>query len=223
MKFIAASLAVLVTAGTVQVQAQAPASHAQAGAPSVMRATTPGLATYTDEVLFGEVWKRPGLSLRDRSLVTVSALVAAGRTQQLTGHIGRALDNGVTPAEIAGIITQLAFYAGWPPGASAVGVADEVFHRRGIDRAALVQTGKALLPIPESDPARAALVDRSVGPVAPALAGYTNGVLFHDLWRRPDLSLRDRSLVTIAGLIATGGCGPADLPRRARHGERADP
>jgi 4-carboxymuconolactone decarboxylase len=196
MKPVAALLAVFAIFGAAQ---------AQPAAPHAMRATAPGLADYTDETLFGEVWKRPGLSPRDRSLITVSALVAAGRTQQLTGHTGRALDNGVLPVEIAGIITQLAFYAGWPLAVSAISVVDEVFRRRGIDRASLRQGwDRQLLPVPASDAARAALVDQSVGTAAPALADYTNRLLFDDLWRRADLSPRDRSIVTIAGLIATG-------------------
>ena len=98
-----------------------------------MRRLAPGLAGYTDEVLFGDVWKRPGLALRDRSMVTVSALIATGKTEQLTGHLGRALDNGVKPIEISEVITHLAFYSGWPSAVSALPVIDQVFRQRGID------------------------------------------------------------------------------------------
>ena len=74
----------------------------------------PKLAELTDDVLFGDVWDRPGLSKRDRSLVTVSALIALNRTEQLPFHLERALENGVTRDELIETITHLAFYSGWP-------------------------------------------------------------------------------------------------------------
>ena len=89
----------------------------------------PKLAELTDEVLFGDVWARPELSPRDRSLVTVAALVAGGNTEQLAGHLNRALENGLTEAELAEVITHLAFYAGWPRALSAVRVARDVFKK----------------------------------------------------------------------------------------------
>ena len=79
----------------------------------------PKLAELTDQVLFGDVWERPGLSPRDRSLITVSALVALYRLEQLPGHLRRALANGLTEQELAEAITHLAFYAGWPSAMSA--------------------------------------------------------------------------------------------------------
>jgi len=87
----------------------------------------PGLGEYTDKVLFGEVWERPGLSKRDRSLITVATLIALYRTNELPFHIKRALVNGVTKDELAEVITHLAFYAGWPTAATAVGIARKVF------------------------------------------------------------------------------------------------
>jgi 4-carboxymuconolactone decarboxylase len=109
---------------------------AQEPAPSVapedMHWVAPALAGYTDEVLFGDVWERTDLSPRDRSLVTLAALIAGGNTAQMTGHLGRALDNGLTPAEISGMITHLAFYAGWPKAVSALAVTREVLEARGI-------------------------------------------------------------------------------------------
>jgi 4-carboxymuconolactone decarboxylase len=80
----------------------------------------PKLAELTDEVLFGDVWARPELSRRDRSLITVAALTALGRTDQLRSHLVLALDNGVSREELAELATHLAFYAGWPAGMSAV-------------------------------------------------------------------------------------------------------
>lgn len=81
----------------------------------------PKFAELTDEVLFGDVWRRDGLSPRERSLATVAALVALHRPEQLPFHLRRARDNGLGRAELAELITHLAFYAGWPAAASAVG------------------------------------------------------------------------------------------------------
>jgi 4-carboxymuconolactone decarboxylase len=80
----------------------------------------PKLVELTDEVLFGDVWERPGLSKRDRSLVTVTALVALYRTDQITSHLRRALDNGLTTDELIEAITHLAFYTGWPNAMTAI-------------------------------------------------------------------------------------------------------
>ncbi|QDQ82172.1 carboxymuconolactone decarboxylase family protein [Paraburkholderia megapolitana] len=92
------------------------------------RDIAPGLATYTDDVLFGDLWKRDGLSLRDRSLITIAALIALQRTGQLPGHLRRGLDNGLTQQELGEVITHLAFYCGWPAAVATVGVAREVFN-----------------------------------------------------------------------------------------------
>jgi len=89
----------------------------------------PKLAELTDGVLFGDVWERPQLSKRDRSLVTVSALIALNRPEQLRSHLARARDNGVTEEELIEAITHLAFYAGWPNAVTAVAVAREVFKK----------------------------------------------------------------------------------------------
>jgi 4-carboxymuconolactone decarboxylase len=88
---------------------------------------SPKLVSLTDDVLFGDVWEREQLSKRDRSLVTVSALIAGGNTEQLPAHLQRARDNGVTEAELTEAIVHLAFYAGWPRAMSAVAVAKRVF------------------------------------------------------------------------------------------------
>lgn len=87
----------------------------------------PALADYTDRVLFGDVWERPGLSPRDRCLVTVAALVANYRTNEMPFHMQKALDNGLTRDELIEAITHLAFYAGWPTANSAITVARKVF------------------------------------------------------------------------------------------------
>jgi 4-carboxymuconolactone decarboxylase len=85
----------------------------------------PKLVDLTEDVLFGDIWERPQLSKRDRSLITVAALVALNRTEQLRFHAGRAVENGVSREEIFELITHLAFYAGWPAAMSATFTAKE--------------------------------------------------------------------------------------------------
>jgi 4-carboxymuconolactone decarboxylase len=87
----------------------------------------PALADYTDTVLFGDVWERPGLSPRDRSLITVATLVALYRTNELPFHLKKAIENGVTRDELIELITHLAFYSGWPTASSAIAIARRVF------------------------------------------------------------------------------------------------
>ena len=94
---------------------------------SEVRQVAPRLIELTESVVYGEIWERPGLSKRDRSLITVAALVAMYRGDQLTGHLERALANGVTREEIGELITHLAFYAGWPTAMTAGRIAKKVF------------------------------------------------------------------------------------------------
>jgi 4-carboxymuconolactone decarboxylase len=89
-------------------------------APATLQEFAPKLAELTDQVLFGDVWERPQLSARDRSLVTVSVLAALYRTEQLGFHLGRAIENGLTVDELVEAITHLAFYAGWPNAMTAI-------------------------------------------------------------------------------------------------------
>src|SRR5687768_6317677 len=114
--------------------AAAERSRSDSAAPSraqqLMGDITPKLAELTDSVLFGDVWARPGLTRRDRSLVTVSALIAMNRPDQLRSHLTLARTNGVTRDELVEAITHLAFYAGWPNALTAVGVAREVLTER---------------------------------------------------------------------------------------------
>jgi 4-carboxymuconolactone decarboxylase len=97
-------------------------------AQKLMGDVAPKLVELTDKVLFGDVWERPQLSKRDRSLVTVSALIAMNRPDQLRSHLARARENGLTQEELVEAITHLAFYAGWPNAVTAISVAREVFH-----------------------------------------------------------------------------------------------
>ena len=87
----------------------------------------PKMVSLTDDVLFGDIWERTELSKRDRSLITVAALISGGNTEQLPGHLMRAKENGLTENELKEVITHLAFYAGWPKAMSAIAVAKRVF------------------------------------------------------------------------------------------------
>jgi 4-carboxymuconolactone decarboxylase len=95
--------------------------------PSELRSVAPKLADLTEDVLFGDVWERPGLSKRDRSLITCAVLTALYRPGQLPNHLVRALNNGLTKDEISEMITHVAFYGGWPSAVSAATIAAEVF------------------------------------------------------------------------------------------------
>jgi alkylhydroperoxidase/carboxymuconolactone decarboxylase family protein YurZ len=145
----------------------------------------------------------PDLSPRDRSLVTVSALIARKQTIEMPYYFNLALDNGVKPSAMSEIVTHLAFYSGWAHAMSAVAVAKEVFGKRGIGSDQLPPASGALLPIDEAAEAqRAPRVEQDVGPVAPRVVQYTSDVLFHALWLRPALAPRDRSVVTVSALMA---------------------
>lgn len=130
-----ASVAVLLLGAPMpafaQSQPPAAAQPATAKPPSraqqLMGDIAPKMAELTDNVLFGDVWERPGLAKRDRSLITVAALIALNRPEQLRSHMALARTNGVKEEEIVEAITQLAFYAGWPNAIAAINVAREVF------------------------------------------------------------------------------------------------
>jgi 4-carboxymuconolactone decarboxylase len=95
-----------------------------------VRPVAPKLIDLSEKVLYGDVWERPGLSKRDRSLITVAALMALGRSDQLSGHLDRALTNGVSKEEIGELITHLAFYSGWPTAMTAGRIANKVFQEK---------------------------------------------------------------------------------------------
>ena len=173
--------------------------------PVDLRAVSPALDQYTQSRLLGDLWKRPYLSPRDRSIVTLAALIARDQTVQMDYYLNLALDNGVKPGEISEIIAHLAFYSGWANAVSAVGIAKDVFHKRGIGADQLPPASVELLPLNEAaEKQRATSVEQNFGAVAPGLVQYTTDVLFRDLWLRPGLAPRDRSLVTVSALIASG-------------------
>jgi 4-carboxymuconolactone decarboxylase len=170
-----------------------------------VRKVAPPLEAYTQKRLLGDVWKRPGLAPRDRSIVTLAALIARNQTIEMPYHFNLALDNGVKPREISEMITHLAFYAGWANAMAAVAIAKDVFAARHIDADQLPAVSVTPLPIDEAAEAkRATSVEAQFGAFFPGMVQYTTDVLFRDLWLRPDLGPRDRSLITVSALIANG-------------------
>ena len=173
-----------------------------------VRAVAPALEKYAQERLFGEIWKRPGLSPRDRSVVTLAALISRNQTAEMPYYLNLALDNGVKPAEISEIITHLAFYSGWANATSAIAVVKDIFAQRGIGVDQLPAASPQLLPLDQAaEDQRAASVEQSTGTVSPGLVHFTGAALFRDLWLRPDLAPRDRSLVTVSALVTAGQVG----------------
>ncbi len=165
----------------------------------------PALDRYTQAALQGNLWKRPELSPRDRSLITVAALISRNQTIELPTYVSLALENGVKPSELSEVITHLAFYSGLGNAISAVAVAKDVFAQHKIGTEQLPPASPLLRPLDEAAEAqRAARVGQQFGTVAPGLVQYTTDLLFRDLWLRPVLAPRDRSLVTVSALIASG-------------------
>ena len=173
----------------------APAAAQQAEAPPLpapgLYAGSPYLRELRNSLVYGEIWERPQLSKRDRSLITIAVLQALAR-EELAIHVPRGLDNGLTPEEISEIILHVTFYAGWPTGVQASRTAAEAFETRGL----------TLGELPRA-PALAEAVTTPGGlsdayAAVPRLGALRNSLLYGDVWERPLLSKRDRSLVTVA-------------------------
>ena len=172
---------------------------------NAVRMAAPALEKYTTDRLLGEVWKRPGLAPRDRSIVTLAVLITRTQTIDMPFYLNLALDNGVKPSEISEMITHLGFYAGWESAMSAAASAKDVFAQRGITAHELPSASPKLLPLNETAEAlRVSRNEQQFGAVAPGVLQYTTDVLFRDLWLRPDLAPRDRSLITVSALVASG-------------------
>ena len=173
--------------------------------PDDIQAVSPALGSYTQKSITEDLWKRPDLSPRDRSLITVAALVARLQTIGMLHYFPIALDSGITPAELSEVVTHLAFYSGWSNALSAVPILKESFAQRGIGTDQLPAVSPQLLPLNEqAETQRATTVEQNFGAVAPGVVQYTTDLLFRDLWLRPALAPRDRSLITVSALIASG-------------------
>lgn len=174
-------------------------------APEESHAVSPRFATYTNELVYGDVWDRPGLSQRDKSMLTCAVLIALNRAPFLGFHARRALDNGLTARELSEIVTQLALYCGWPMASAAVTELAPIYAERGIKAEDVGPLDQPPLETnPEMEERRKAVLQDSIGVVSPALAKYSNEVLFGDLWLHPELAPRDRSMVTLAAIWAMG-------------------
>src|SRR5438309_7313882 len=206
MKLRALMIVALFLISTTWAQGQ----HTQTGRKSEPMQTVndswmvaPVLEKYAQGPL-AELWKRAGLTPRDRSIVTIAALIARNQTIEMPHYFNLALDNGVKPREISEIITHLAFYSGWANAMSAVAVAKDVFAERKIGTDQLPPVSPALLPLDkDAEAKRATVVEQQFGNVAPGIVQYTTDVLFRDLWLRPDLAPRDRSLARLRRLRTT--------------------
>lgn len=208
MKLLAATIATLSLFASSSVQASQ-AGATQGARPALarddVRSVAPALDKYTQDRVFGDLWKRQDLALRDRSIVTLAALIARNQTIEMSDYLNLALDNGVKPSEISEIITHLAFYSGRGNAMSAIAVTKDVFTGRKIAADQLPPASPSLLPLNEAAEAqRASSVSKQFGADFPGVVQYTTDVLFRDLWLRPGLAPRDRSLVTVSALIAAG-------------------
>src|ERR1700730_4654712 len=183
MKLVAAMIAALSLISTTYAQGQ----HSHNGRRSESMQTTnditmvtPALAKYAQGPL-ADLWKRPGLTPRDRSIVTISALIARNQTIEMPYYFNLALDNGLKPREISEIITQLAFYSGWANAMSAVAVAKVVFADRKIGADQLPAASPSPLPLDKEAEAKLATnVEQQFGNAVPGVVQYTTDVLFRD-------------------------------------------
>jgi 4-carboxymuconolactone decarboxylase len=166
---------------------------------------SPALAHYTQKAVTNGIWLRPELSPRDRGLITVAALIARSQTLAMPHYFEKALDSGVKASELSEIILHLAFYSGFPNAMAAISAAKDAFQKRGVSAKELPPVEGKLLPLnEEAESQRATQVAQNFGAVSPGLVQNTTDLLFRDLWLRPALAPRDRSLVTVAALIASG-------------------
>ena len=155
-----------------------------------VRTVSPALEQYSEHTLLGDVWKRPDLSPRDRSIVTVAALIARNQAIEMPTHFSFALDNGVKPSELSEIVTHLAFYSGWGNAMSASAVATEVFGKHGITPDQLPPASGEHLPLDEAAEAqRAARVEQDAGAVAPGV-GHTTQICVMPGYQRQGLGRR---------------------------------
>jgi 4-carboxymuconolactone decarboxylase len=206
MRPVAAILTALLFGSPVQAKEEnTMAQSQQALSRTAIEAVAPGLDQFTQDRLLGEVWNRSGLDARDRSIITLAALIARNQTIELPFYLNRALDSGVKSSEISEIITHLAFYAGWSNAMAGVAAAKDVFAARNISADHPLTATGPRLPLDEAaESDRATRVNQQFGAAFPGVVQYTTDLLFRDLWLRPGLASRDRSLVTVTALIAGG-------------------
>lgn len=199
MKTILTATALTLSAGSVAAQ------DLSTTLPDAVGQVAPALEAYSESALFSDVWQGDAFSIRDRALVTFAAMVTRQETGRMAEHAALALDAGVTPSELSETITHLAFYSGWGNAVAATEAIAPVYAERGVTAADLPAVDPDLLPLnEEAEAARQENVQNTYGDVSQAVVDNTEELLFLDLWLRPALEPRDRSLVTVAALIAAG-------------------
>ena len=173
--------------------------------PDAVARVAPALQAYSTDDLMGAVWSDKALSVRDRALVTFAALMTRHETESLGAYVELALDAGVSPAELSETITHLAFYTGWGNATAAAEAMAPVYEARGVTAEDLPAVDPELLGYDEeAEASRQDFVQSTYGDVSQGVVDTTEQMLFLDLWRRPALEPRDRSMVTVAALIAAG-------------------
>lgn len=175
--------------------------------PADVTAVSPTLANFTGSAIVNNLWQRPGLSTHDRSVITVAALIARSQTAGMAHYFNMALDNGVSAAEMSEIVLHMAFYSGWSNAFNAVSILKDIFAERGISAEQLPVLNPEPLPLDKALPDNdffMGLIDQNIRPLAPALADFSTDLLYHNVWQRPGLSVRDRNLISVTALIAQG-------------------
>lgn len=173
--------------------------------PAAVGSVSPALEALVTDTLFKREWRADSLSVRDRALVAFAAQMTRHETESLATMGALALDAGVTPAELSETITHLAFYTGLGNATSAATALAPVFDERGVTPAELPDPSPDLLPLnEEAEAVRQKMVQDTYGGVSQGVVDHTEQLLFLDIWLRPDLAPRDRSLITVAALIAAG-------------------
>ncbi|MDR3434323.1 MAG: carboxymuconolactone decarboxylase family protein [Rouxiella aceris] len=172
---------------------------------SAVKSGSPALAHYEEKILAANLWQRSELSARDRSVITLAVVISRNHLAEQLSQFTLALNNGVKPEEISEIIAHLAFYSGWGNAKGAAVVAAELFAIKGINGSALPAGNIIPLPLDQqAEEQRAQYVSSQFAAVSPGVVKFTTEAVFNDLWLRPDLAPRDRSLVTVSALVANG-------------------
>lgn len=172
---------------------------------SAIGRVAPALEHYSRETVFKDLWEQNNLSKRDRGLITLAALITRHETEDLAAYTEIALDAGVKPSEISETITHLAFYTGWGNATAAALAIAPVVEARDITTSDLPSAQPDLLAIDEkAEASRQTFVQNTFGSVSQGVVDNTEKLLFRDLWLRPALAPRDRSMITVAALISAG-------------------
>ncbi|WP_018651314.1 carboxymuconolactone decarboxylase family protein [Actinobacillus capsulatus] len=182
-------------------------SYKSALSPEQIYSVSPTLATYTKTLISEDMWNRPILSKHDRAVITVAALIARQQTLGMKHYFNLAMDLGVTAKEMSEIVLHMAFYAGWSNAFAAVDILKDIFAERGITPDQLPELTPEPLPLENALPDNEffmSLIDQNIRLFTPKLADNSTDVLYHQVWQRPDLSIRSRNLISVTALIAQG-------------------